>query len=73
LQYGGSLGGARPKTTIIENNKRYLAKFPALGDDHDVELLEKCILDLAQQCGIVGSTFSIIKSRQKSRAFNRTF
>jgi serine/threonine-protein kinase HipA len=52
LQYGGSLGGARPKTTIVHEHQRYLAKFPALGDDHDVELLEKCILDLAQQCGI---------------------
>ena len=52
LQYGASLGGARPKTTIVHERQRYLAKFPALGDDHDVELLEKCILDLAQQCGI---------------------
>ena len=52
LQHGGSLGGARPKTTIVHEQKRYLAKFPALGDDHDVELLEKCILDLAQLCGI---------------------
>ena len=52
LQHGGSLGGARPKTTIVHEQQRYLAKFPALGDDHDVELLEKCILDLAQQCGI---------------------
>ena len=52
LQHGGSLGGARPKTTIVHEKKRYLAKFPALGDDHDVELLEKCILDLAQLCGI---------------------
>jgi serine/threonine-protein kinase HipA len=52
LKHGGSLGGARPKTTIVHEKKRYLAKFPALGDDHDVELLEKCILDLAQLCGI---------------------
>lgn len=52
LQHGGTLGGARPKATLIHENKRWIAKFPALGDDHDVELLEFCILKLAHMCGI---------------------
>lgn len=52
LQRGGTLGGARPKATFIHENRRWIAKFPAQGDDHDVELLEICILNLAAMCGI---------------------
>lgn len=52
LQRGGTLGGARPKATFIHQNSRWIAKFPAQGDDHDVELLELCILKLAKMCGI---------------------
>ena len=52
LQRGGTLGGARPKATFIHENRRWIAKFPAQGDDHDVELLEICILGLATICGI---------------------
>lgn len=52
LQRGGTLGGARPKATFIHENRRWIAKFPAQGDDHDVELLEAGILKLASLCGI---------------------
>lgn len=52
LQRGGTLGGARPKATFVHENKRWIAKFPAQGDDHDVELLEICLLKLASLCGI---------------------
>lgn len=52
LLRGGSLGGVRPKATFIYEDRRWLAKFPAQGDEQDVELLEKSILDLAQKCGI---------------------
>jgi serine/threonine-protein kinase HipA len=52
LQRGATLGGARPKATFIHENKRWISKFPAQGDDHDVELLEICILKLAAVCSI---------------------
>lgn len=52
LQRGGTLGGARPKATFIHDNRRWIAKFPAQGDDHNVELLEAGILKLAEMCGI---------------------
>ncbi|MES2180847.1 MAG: type II toxin-antitoxin system HipA family toxin [Pseudomonadota bacterium] len=55
LQKGGTLGGARPKATFIHDNRRWIAKFPAQGDDHDVELLEASILKLAEMCGIEAS------------------
>ena len=52
LQRGGTLGGTRPKATFIHDNRRWIAKFPAQGDDHDVELLEISLLKLAELCGI---------------------
>lgn len=52
LNRGGSLGGARPKADFIHDNKRWIAKFPANNDDHDVELLEAAALELAALCGI---------------------
>ena len=52
LQRGGTLGGTRLKATFVHENKRWIAKFPAQGDDHDVELLEICLLKLAALCGI---------------------
>ena len=52
LQRGGTLGGARPKATFVHDNQQWIAKFPAQGDDHDVELLEICLLKLAELCGI---------------------
>lgn len=61
LQRGGTLGGARPKATFILEDKRWIAKFPAQGDDHDVELLELCILKLAAMCSIEVSTAKLEK------------
>lgn len=52
LNKGSSLGGARPKADFIHDNKRWIAKFPANGDVHDVELLEAAILHLATECSI---------------------
>jgi len=52
LQRGGTLGGARPKATFIYDALRWMAKFPARGDEYDVEILEAATLALARQCGI---------------------
>ena len=49
---GGSLGGARPKATMIIDGQRWLAKFPARGDDHPVEIVEAATMGLAAACGI---------------------
>lgn len=61
LQRGGTLGGARPKATFTHENKRWIAKFPAFGDDHDVELLEITVLKLAALCGIEVSSARLEK------------
>jgi serine/threonine-protein kinase HipA len=57
LQRGGTLGGARPKATFIHDKVRWMAKFPARGDEYDVEVLEASTLTLARRCGIEVSEF----------------
>jgi len=50
---GSSLGGARPKANIIdEDGSLWIAKFPSADDDYDVALWEKLLQELAQRCGI---------------------
>lgn len=52
LLRGGSLGGARPKTSFFDNHALWLAKFPAAGDPLDVQTLEALVARLAARCGI---------------------
>lgn len=50
---GSSLGGARPKANLVdEDGSLWIAKFPSADDDYDVAVWEKLLLDLAYQCGI---------------------
>lgn len=73
LNKGGSLGGARPKADFIYDNKRWIAKFPANGDDHNVELLEAAILDLAASCGIEVSPYKLEKIHRGHALLLRRF
>ncbi|MBR1454381.1 MAG: HipA domain-containing protein [Lachnospiraceae bacterium] len=53
LSPGSSLGGARPKANVIdENGNIYIAKFPSKNDEYDVGKLEKKVYDLAKKCGL---------------------
>lgn len=50
---GSSLGGARPKANLVEEDgSLWIAKFPSADDDYDVAVWEKLLQDLAQECGI---------------------
>ena len=50
---GSSLGGARPKASVIdEEGSLWIAKFPSRSDDHDVGLWEYVIAELADAAGI---------------------
>lgn len=50
---GSSLGGARPKANLVdEDGSFWIAKFPSADDDYDVALWEKLLHDLARRCGI---------------------
>lgn len=48
----GSLGGARPKASVLDESKLLLAKFPHPGDEWDVMAWEKTAIDLARAAGI---------------------
>ncbi|MBL7696846.1 MAG: type II toxin-antitoxin system HipA family toxin [Chitinophagaceae bacterium] len=50
---GASLGGARPKASVIDQDGHlWIAKFPSVNDTHDVAGWEMVAADLAMQCGI---------------------
>jgi serine/threonine-protein kinase HipA len=50
---GASLGGARPKANLVdEQGHLWIAKFPSADDDYDVAVWEKVLHDLASNCGI---------------------
>jgi serine/threonine-protein kinase HipA len=50
---GSSLGGARPKANLVdEDGSLWIAKFPSADDDYNVALWEKLLHELAQQCHI---------------------
>lgn len=50
---GGSLGGARPKASVVDTDgSLWMAKFPSKRDTRDVGAWEMVALTLAQACGI---------------------
>jgi serine/threonine-protein kinase HipA len=50
---GGSLGGARPKASVIdEHGQLWIAKFPSTRDDYDVGGWEMVVNALADNCGL---------------------
>jgi serine/threonine-protein kinase HipA len=50
---GGSLGGARPKASVVDTQGQlWIAKFPSLRDDHDVGGWELLVHTLARSCGL---------------------
>ena len=53
LKPGSSLGGARPKATVEdENGNLWIAKFPSKNDEYNVGAWEKVVHDLAKLCGL---------------------
>lgn len=50
---GGSLGGARPKASVVDPEGRlWIAKFPSIRDDVDVGAWEMVVQTLARVCGL---------------------
>ncbi|MBX3039196.1 MAG: type II toxin-antitoxin system HipA family toxin [Bdellovibrionaceae bacterium] len=52
LMNGLSAGGARPKTTIEDQNSLWLAKFPANNDRVNLPRIEYATMQLAAKCGL---------------------
>lgn len=50
---GGSLGGARPKASVVDpQGQLWIAKFPSVRDEHDVGAWELVVQTLAKACGL---------------------
>ena len=50
---GGSLGGARPKASVVDpDGALWIAKFPSVHDEHNVGAWELVVQTLAQGCGL---------------------
>ncbi len=78
VQPGSSLGGARPKASVIDTDWLLcVAKFPSRKDDYDVGLWEHFSHLLATKAGINAATTKVIPANEKyhallSRRFDRT-
>ena len=75
---GTSLGGARPKSGVMdEDGNLCVAKFPSRNDDYDVGLWEHHSHLLAKEAGVVAAETSVIETGGKyhallSKRFDRT-
>jgi len=66
IQLGSSLGGARPKASVINrDNRLYIAKFPSRKDDYDVGLWEHFCHLLAKKAGISAASTQVIATGDK--------
>lgn len=78
LAPGSSLGGARPKAGVLDQQRRLcIAKFPSRNDNKDIGAWEMVAGDLARQAGINMAEGKIIKLSSAyhiyfSRRFDRT-
>jgi serine/threonine-protein kinase HipA len=77
LAPGSSLGGARPKVSVIDQHDRLsIAKFPKDSDDYSMELWESVALTLAQNAGIGTARHELLLVNEKpvlmSMRFDRT-
>lgn len=53
IKPGSSLGGARPKATVVDTKgELWIAKFPSKNDENDAGAWEKVVHDLARLCGL---------------------
>ena len=78
VQPGSSLGGARPKASVVDTDKvLYVAKFPSRKDDYNAGLWEHFCHLLAKKAGINAASTRVISTSDKyhtllSRRFDRT-
>ncbi|MCP3880584.1 MAG: HipA domain-containing protein, partial [Sulfitobacter sp.] len=75
---GGSLGGARPKTSVLdEDGNLWIAKFPSVRDAEDVGAWESVVHELADRAGVIVPKAQVRRFGSKhhtflSKRFDRT-
>ena len=71
---GSSLGGARPKASVIDQHGRLaIAKFPKESDDYSIETWEEIALRLANRAGIATPEHELIRVGGKAVLLSRRF
>ncbi|MBL8268800.1 type II toxin-antitoxin system HipA family toxin [Steroidobacter sp.] len=71
---GSSLGGARPKASVIDSQGHLsIAKFPKETDDYSMETWEEVALRLAGQAGIATSRHALIEVGGKAVLLSQRF
>lgn len=56
-----SLGGAKPKITVQDDNALWIAKLPERGDSPYIACFESAMLNLATKCGIAASESKVMQ------------
>ena len=71
---GSSLGGARPKASVIDQHGRLsIAKFPKETDDYSMETWEEIALRLAGRAGIATPSHELLQVGGKAVLLSRRF
>jgi serine/threonine-protein kinase HipA len=71
---GSSLGGARPKASVIDQHGRLaIAKFPKETDDYSIEVWEAVALGLAARAGIRTPEHDLLRVAEKPLLLSRRF
>ena len=71
---GSSLGGARPKASVIDQHGRLaIAKFPKETDDYSIETWEEIALRLADRAGIATPDHELVQVAGESVMLSRRF
>lgn len=75
---GSSLGGARPKASVIDKHQHlWIAKFPSANDHHDIGAWEMVVNKLAKKAGVITAQtmlqkFNVQHHTFLSKRFDRT-
>jgi serine/threonine-protein kinase HipA len=71
---GSSLGGARPKASVIDQHGHLsIAKFPKENDEYSIETWEEIALRLAERAGIATAGHELIQVAGKAVLLSRRF
>jgi serine/threonine-protein kinase HipA len=71
---GSSLGGARPKASVIDQHGRLsIAKFPKESDEYSIETWEEIALRLAARAGIATADHELLRVAGKAVLVSRRF
>lgn len=71
---GSSLGGARPKASVIDRHGQLaIAKFPKEDDEYSIETWEEIALRLAERAGIVTACHELLDVAGKAVLLSRRF